>query len=212
MASPISNELDAFGISPSTLHGQPQAQATGQQRSAVTVHIEDGLEVETRIDHTPDGAVVINVYRSSLAASEDRPQPVSLLLMQDQSHCRDPSVAGPVNSFPSFAVSRSLRSLEDDDQQQTMHLSVRGRLQRSGRIWNFGTAGSSEETTDSEETTSSEEYHEVDDLNSPTPPPAYSEAFLLGNELPVSATNSVFSPFMIGGPYVVNGMEVGLEQ
>jgi hypothetical protein len=80
-----------------------------------------------------------------------------------------------------------------------MHLPVRGRLQRSGRIWNFGTTGSSEETTDSEDTTSSEEYHEVDDLNSPTLPPAYSEAFWLGNELPVNATRSVFSPFMIGG-------------
>jgi hypothetical protein len=82
MASPISNQLDTSSISPSTLHGgNPQAQATGQHHPAITVHIEDGLEVETRIEYAPDGTVVVNVHRHSLAVNENRSHSVPILLV-----------------------------------------------------------------------------------------------------------------------------------
>jgi hypothetical protein len=68
------------------------------------------------------------------------------------------------------------------------------------------------EVNSSEETTSSKEYDEFNDLDPPTPPPAYSEAILSGNELPVCTTRSSFSPSIIGGLYIVDGMEVGLEE
>jgi hypothetical protein len=45
-----------------------------------------------------------------------------------------------------------------------MHVAVRCRLPRSGRVWSFGNAVSNEETDSSEDTASSDEYDKFNDL------------------------------------------------
>jgi hypothetical protein len=72
MTFPVNHELDVFSNSPAS--PPTRILSPQQHRPAVAVHIGDGLEVETRIKYGPNGAVVINVYRRPLSASEEESQ------------------------------------------------------------------------------------------------------------------------------------------
>jgi hypothetical protein len=81
--------------------------------------------------------------------------------VQAQAPSRSSTLAGPADPSSNYAIPRSQG---DDEQQHAMHVAVRCRLPRSGRVWSFGNAVSNEETDSSEDTASSDEYDKFNDL------------------------------------------------
>ncbi|KAF1918855.1 hypothetical protein BDU57DRAFT_526993 [Ampelomyces quisqualis] len=133
-------------------------ESASRAHSCVTVRIHDELDVETNVEHRPDGSIMVDIRRRRHDPQPRRALPqVSPRTPIRHRGSHRPSTFGPFGPFGSLRIANLQRPVN------VQHAPL-GTLSRSGRIWNFGEVA---------------ELDEANDLNPATPPPTYQESLVM---------------------------------